>query len=89
MTRSKREEYLKENERYPLRSLTTDARQLYDHEEDLATKREKAHEKRREEKRLEREATAANEAEEKKKKEEALKVLKDRDEPKKGKSWRR
>lgn len=87
MSRSKREQQLKENERYPLRSLSNDARQALLHEEDLAEKRDKARDKRREEKKAEREEAEANEVEEKRKKREALKVLKDKDEPKGKKSW--
>ena len=55
MSRSKREQQLKENERYPLRSLTTEQRQAYEHEEVLADRREKAAEKRREQRKEEKE----------------------------------
>lgn len=88
MSRSKREQQLKENERYPLRSLTNEARQAFLHEEDLAGKREKAAEKRKEERKAEKEAAEATAEEEKLKKQEALEVLKEKKEPK-GKSWRR
>lgn len=49
-TRKTREEFLKENERYPLRSLTSDERQRYFNEERLADQREQAAQKRKEEK---------------------------------------
>lgn len=62
MSQSKREKFLKENERYPLRSLTSDQRALYLHEEDLADKREKAADKRREDKKEEKQQEAEDTA---------------------------
>lgn len=73
MSRSKIEEQLKKNERYPFRSLTSDERQRFEHEEDLAEKREKAAQKRREEKKAEREEEETKEAEKKQEKTEAQK----------------
>lgn len=49
MSRSKREAQLKENERYPLRSLTTEQRQAFAHEEELAERRERDRQRRKEE----------------------------------------
>lgn len=87
MTRSKKEAQLKENERYPLRSLTTDARVKFLHEEDLAEKREKAAEKRKEDKREEKaEAKAATAKKEADKKEAAKNYEVS---PKEKSSWRR
>lgn len=53
MSRSKREEQLKQNERYPLRSLTTEGMQAFLHEEALAERREADRQKRKEEKKEE------------------------------------
>lgn len=40
MSRSKKEEQLKKNERYPLNSLTTEKYKEFLHQEELARKRE-------------------------------------------------
>lgn len=50
MSRSKKEEQLKKNERYPLRSLTTEGHKAFLHEEELAERRERDHKRKKEEK---------------------------------------
>jgi len=86
MTRSKKEEFLKRNERYPLRSLTGEERQRLEHEEELAVRREKANAKRRAEKRDEEEAKAKAEKEQKKR---LAQLEKQQEEKKEQKSWQR